>query len=52
MSGEKHINNSPFNIKIGSDEVGQPGKVKISGATEKAIANSKNILTIDTKDAG
>ncbi|XP_029646412.1 filamin-A isoform X1 [Octopus sinensis] len=52
MSGEKHINNSPFNIKIGNDEVGQPGKVKISGSTEKAIANSKNILTIDTRDAG
>lgn len=52
MSGEKHIPNSPFNISIKDEEIGHPGKVKVSGACEKAEANTTNILTVDCKEAG
>lgn len=52
LSGEKNIPKSPFNVTIKEEEIGHPGKVKISGACEKALANTTNILTVDCKEAG
>ncbi|XP_067672401.1 filamin-A-like isoform X3 [Haliotis asinina] len=51
-SNEKNIKGSPFTINIGDKELAHAGKVKVSGATGDAIANSENELIVDTTDSG
>ena len=52
MRNEKHINNSPFRIKVGDKEMGRASGCTVSGATDKATANTPNELIVDTENAG
>ena len=49
---EKAIKGSPFQIQIGDKEIAHAAKVKVEGATGKAVANESNYLNIDCNDAG
>ncbi|KAJ0171065.1 hypothetical protein K1T71_013264 [Dendrolimus kikuchii] len=48
-----HIQNSPFNITVLAQEVGDAKKVKVSGAALKeGKTHSENTFSVDTKNAG
>lgn len=49
---DKNIKGSPFNINVSDKEMAHASKVRVSGPTTEAKANSSNVLTIDTSDAG
>ncbi|XP_076455178.1 filamin-A-like isoform X2 [Babylonia areolata] len=49
---EKHIKSSPFRINVGDNEMGHAAGCKVSGATDKATANTPNEIVVDTTDAG
>lgn len=52
IRNDKHINHSPFVIKVGDNEMGHAAGCKVSGAVDKATANKPNELIIDTTKAG
>ncbi|XP_045539697.1 filamin-A isoform X2 [Papilio machaon] len=48
-----HIQNSPFNITVLDQEVGDAKKVKVSGtALKEGKTHSENTFTVDTRNAG
>ncbi|KAM3959991.1 filamin A protein cher isoform 4-T7 [Aphomia sociella] len=48
-----HIQNSPFNITVGEQEVGDAKKVLVSGtALKEGKTHGENTFTVDTKNAG
>ncbi|GBP12229.1 Filamin-A [Eumeta japonica] len=48
-----HIQNSPFNITVQSQEVGDAKKVKVAGtALKEGKTHTENTFTVDTKNAG
>lgn len=49
---EKNIKGSPFNVSVSDKDIANAGKVKVTGATEKAVANESNVLNIDASEAG
>ena len=49
----QHIPNSPFKIYVGESEIGNAGKVKVSGkGLTEGMANELNEFFVNTKDAG
>ena len=49
----KHITNSPFKIMVNPDDVGDAGRVSVSGpALKEGKTHSDNMFTVDTKNAG
>ena len=49
----KHIKNSPFRIHVGSSEIGDASRVKVSGrGLNEGYANQTNEFTVVTRDAG
>jgi len=53
MRNGQHIPNSPFKIYVGESEIGNAGKVKVSGkGLSEGMANEINEFTVNTKDAG
>ncbi|CRL07143.1 CLUMA_CG020138, isoform A [Clunio marinus] len=49
----KHINNSPFKVKVSDREVGDAKKVKVSGgALKEGQTHAENIFSVDTRNAG
>jgi len=49
----QHIPNSPFKIYVGESEIGNAGKVKVSGkGLSEGMANELNEFFVNTKDAG
>ena len=48
-----HITNSPFKIYVGESELGNAGKVRVSGkGLEEGMANEVNEFIVDTREAG
>ncbi|CAB3233002.1 unnamed protein product [Arctia plantaginis] len=48
-----HIQNSPFNITVTAQEVGDSKKVQVSGnALKEGKTHSENTFTVDTRNAG
>jgi filamin len=49
----KHINNSPFKVKVAEREVGDAKKVKVSGsALKEGKTHAENQFSVDTRNAG
>lgn len=49
----KHINNSPFKVKVAEREVGDAKKVKVAGKSlEEGITHGDNQFSVDTRNAG
>ncbi|CAL8086608.1 unnamed protein product [Calicophoron daubneyi] len=49
----QHIENSPFRIQISEKEIGDPGRVRVSGpGLISGMANQPNQFTVDTREAG
>ena len=49
----QHIENSPFQIDVGESELGNAGKVRVSGkGLTEGMANEVNEFMVDTRDAG
>lgn len=49
----KHINNSPFKVKVAEREVGDAKKVKVFGAALKeGKTHAENQFSVDTRNAG
>ncbi|KAL8614771.1 hypothetical protein ACOMHN_017752 [Nucella lapillus] len=49
---DKHIKSSPFRVMVGDNEMGHAAGCKITGATDKASANTPNEVIVDTTNAG
>ena len=48
-----HIQNSPFKIYVGESELGNAGKVRVSGkGLTEGMANEVNEFIVDTREAG
>lgn len=49
----KHINNSPFKVKVAEREVGDAKKVKVNGsALKEGKTHEENVFSVDTRNAG
>lgn len=49
----KHINNSPFKVKVAEREVGDAKKVKVTGnALTEGKTHTENQFMVDTRNAG